>query len=47
MRTLVESLRRLWLKNTPIVSEEKLTSMVSEGKISEEEKTYIMTGKME
>ena len=42
MNTLVESLKRLYSKGQ--VSDEKLTHMVTEKKITAEEKQYITSG---
>lgn len=42
MSTLVESLKRLYSKG--LVSDEKLTQMVTEKKITAEEKQYITSG---
>lgn len=42
MNTLVESLKRLYSKGQ--VSDEKLTQMVTEKKITAEEKQYITSG---
>ena len=42
MNTLVESLKRLYSKG--LVSDEKLTQMVTEKKITAEEKQYITSG---
>lgn len=42
MSTLVESLRRLYLKKSPVVTEPRLRSMVEEGKITDEELEYIL-----
>ncbi len=41
MRTLVESLKRLYSKNK--ITVEKISQMVTENKITDEEKDYIIS----
>lgn len=41
MRTLVESLKRLYSKNK--ITAEKISQMVTENKITDEEKDYIIS----
>lgn len=46
MNALVMSLRRLYVKGSPAVTEEKLQEMKSNGKINDKEYHYIKTGEM-
>lgn len=41
--TLVQSLRRLYQKKSPVVTEEKLKAMLGDGTLSKEEYDYIVS----
>lgn len=41
--TLVQSLRRLYQKKSPVVTEEKLQTMLEDGTITKEEYDYIVS----
>lgn len=46
MNAFVESLRRLYIKGSAAVSEEKLAQLLSDGKINEKELNYVKTGEL-
>lgn len=46
MTAFVESLRRLYVKGSTAVTEEKLQSLLSDGKITEKDLKYIKTGEL-
>ena len=46
MNAFVMSLRRLYLKGSPVVTEEKLQDLKANDKINDKEYHYIKTGEM-
>ena len=46
MRAFVESLKRLYKPNGPVVNDARLDQLLADGKITEDELIYIKTGKL-
>lgn len=46
MTAFVQSLRRLYVKKSPVVTDAKLQEFLDKGKISEKDLHYIKTGEL-